>query len=119
MKSIIPILCIVFLISCYSENEEDLFGNDGLMSRDSNKVVTFKGDIEPLFRQNCSTPGCHVPRGIGNGLLQTYSQIKNIADNGKLKDRVIVQMNMPQAGPLSPSKIALIQSWIDNGSPNN
>ena len=122
MKKILGFICILFLISCYSENEEDLFGNDSLDMISDSVEVKFKKDIEPIFRQSCSTtPGCHVPRGTGNGVLLTYTDIKRIVDNGKLKDRVIDKKDMPQSPtpPLSNQKIALIQTWINRGAPNN
>lgn len=118
MKRIIVTTLIAFLFACSSDNEEDLFPAPTPIT-DSTEI-TFQNDIEPLFRQNCTNPGCHVPRGPGGFVLLTnYDQIKLQIDNGAVERRVIMERTMPQGGPLPQAEISLLKAWIDRGALNN
>ncbi len=119
MKKLIGSLCVLFLAACYSENEEELFAKELSGGISDTTEVKFKRDIQPIIRQNCSVPGCHVPGGTGVGLFEPFAEIKKVADNGKLRARVVDQGTMPPAGPLPANEIALIRTWIDRGAPNN
>lgn len=113
------VMSITILVACHSENAEELFANQLPPPVSDTTTVKFQKDIEPLFRQSCSVPGCHVPGGTGVGLFRDYNDIKRIVDNGKLKTRVIDQMTMPPGGPLPPNQIALLRNWINQGASNN
>jgi len=85
-------------------------------------AVTFAQTISPIIQNNCQ--GCHsgtAPQG--NLSLTNYTQIKTIADNGKLLGTInhsngFVPMpyNQPQ---LSDCKIDQVTNWVNAGSPNN
>lgn len=121
MKISYSFLGLLFLASCYSENEEDLFPPE--MPITEITVVSFSVDVNPIIQANCATSGCHVPRGIGPGTYESYAKIKAAVDNPNnnksLGNRVVVQMDMPQSGPLPQSQINIIKTWIDQGAPNN
>lgn len=102
-------------VSCYKDNEEYLYGT---VVCDTTSV-SYSTDIFPIVQNNCSIVGCHVGGGSGPGLFENYDQIKATVDNGKFKDRVIVQKNMPPAGPLSDCQIQHITKWLNDGAPNN
>ncbi len=111
-------LCAVvlsLLSSCYYDNEEDLYPKEDV----NNKEVTYSKNIEPIINNNCATSGCHVPGGNGQGLLVTYDQVRAIALNGKLKNRVIDRMDMPSSQPLPAREMDMILTWINQGAPNN
>jgi hypothetical protein len=103
------------LCSCYYDNEEMLYPNE---SSCYNAEVSFDIHIKPLIESKCATAGCHVA-GTGRVVLDTYPAIKNIADNGQLKDRVLTRKDMPPAGPLSVCDQETLRAWLDNGSVNN
>lgn len=112
-KIFIGLIFLTSLSACYYDNEEELYPQEGIPSG----TISYTANIQPIIASNCAIPTCHVPRGSGIELV-TYEQVKAIADNGKLRDRVIVRMDMPQAQALPPNQRQLIQAWIDQGSPN-
>jgi len=110
----IAAFCLM-LNGCYYDNEEELYAGSGNCDT---SVVDYATDIKPIFATNCAISGCHVP-GPGRKDLSNDQGIKDIADNGELKDRVVVRKDMPPSGPLSSCNVKLIQAWIDNGAPVN
>jgi len=80
--------------------------------------VKFSTHVWPLIQSNCL--GCHLS---STTLLTNYSQVKTVADNGKLYCAISWAgscQNMPQGGvKLSDCKIRAVKIWIDAGSPNN
>lgn len=109
------LLSVLFLFGCYYDNEEELYGGTSC-----NVVsVSFSEDIMPLIKTECATTGCHVQGGAGNGVFDNYSNVKAKVDNGSLKDRVIVQRNMPPNEPLSNCQIEYIEEWINQGAVDN
>lgn len=79
-------------------------------------TITYAEHIGPLLTSECST--CHGAGGTPPELLD-YDDFKAIADNGRLKVRVIDQKDMPADGALTDQEIQLIECWLDAGSPNN
>ena len=114
MKPTISILLILLLSSCYYDNEETLYP---LESNCGNANISYTADIKAIIDANCATSGCHV-NNTGRTLLTQYSEVKAIADNGQLADRVLVRKDMPPSGPLSTCDQQKIRAWIDNGTPN-
>lgn len=127
MKILLIALMSILLISCYKENEEDLFEpvTTDLTPIDTGgiAVATFKATIQPLIQRKCTDRSCHGSPNEPGGFapLNTYNEIKLLADNGKLKNRAIVLKDMPEAGnpPLSTSEIEELRYWLDNGALNN
>ncbi len=113
ISTLFAVFCSLFLASCYYDNEEELYPAVVLPDQ-----VTYSVHIEPIMRKSCAVSGCHVPGGTGLGLLTNYNEVKAIADNGKLADRVLVKEDMPSSQPLPANEQALIQAWIDQGTPN-
>lgn len=106
-----------FLSSCYYDNEEELYPFENL-NCDTLSVITYANKIQAIANSNCAISGCHTGVNPTGGIkLETYQQMKAIADNGKLGDRVLVQQNMPPSGPLSNCDLEAIQVWINNGAP--
>lgn len=111
----IALLALVFLIGCYNDNEEELYGNTSC----NIITVSFSKDIMPLIQAECATSGCHVQGGAGNGIFDNYQNVKAKVDNGSLMDRVVVQKSMPPSKPLSSCQVEYIEAWINQGAPNN
>ena len=118
MKLRIPIalLLLVFNISCYYDNVEELYPNLSLNCDTVN--VSFTPDISEIVYQSCATTNCHVP-GTGRVLLTNYSEIKKTIDNGLFVQRAIIEGDMPPQGPLSQCNKIKITAWINEGALNN
>jgi hypothetical protein len=116
MKRLLSFFIIVIIgISCSSENVQEL--QDPCDSAD----VVFKQDVEALLSANCTDAGCHNgPNGVGGLDLNTYASAKEIADNGKLMNRITGAGNlMPPSGKLPKCDIERIRTWVEQGAPNN
>lgn len=103
-----------FLSSCYYDNEEELYP---LESCDLTEV-TFSQDIKPIIESNCAVPGCHVP-GTGRVDYTSFQGLQIVINDGRLKQRAVVQRTMPPTGPLNSCDISKIEVWLDNGALNN
>lgn len=103
------------LSACRFDKEDELYGKDECETSD----VSFSKDIFPILQTRCSTPGCHVQGGGSAVLFENYTQVKAKADDGKLKQRVVVQKDMPPGQPLTACQLKFIEKWLDIGAPNN
>jgi len=102
--------------SCYYDVEEELYP-DGLSNCDT-LAVTYTSRINALTSTSCAISGCHTGVAPSAGLfLNTYQQVKSIADDGRLLQRVVIDRSMPPAGPLPDCDRAAIEDWINAGAP--
>jgi len=114
MKQIsLLLLLALFIASCTSENEEDLFGDPVCETTN----MSFSKDIAPIMNANCVA--CHTPNGTAPGFANTYDGVKDMVDNKELFRRIAIDKDMPPAGPLTDCQISKIKAWIDDGAPNN
>ncbi len=124
-------------------NEND---NAGANDNAGTDVVSFAGDIQPIFTTNCA--GCHSPggaadlagialqltEGVAYDLLVSQPSVQDpdltlVAPGdpdaslllAKVEsDSPPVGLRMPRFAPaLSDDEIALIRSWIQQGAENN
>lgn len=102
-------IALIMLASCRDE-----MGNLDCSSISS----AYAADIKPLITSNCATAGCHNA-GSPQGDFTSYAGIKAMADNGRLKDKVIHDKTMPPSGPLSLDDRKKLQCWLNSGAPNN
>lgn len=102
------------LAGCYYDNEEELYG-DTCDTSD----VTYSATVEPIINSTCATTGCHVAGGSGNGLLESYENVKVKVDDGSFRQRVIEQRDMPPGTPLTECQISILEDWLAQGAPNN
>lgn len=109
-------------VSCYRDNEEELYpqvpgsGNCDLTN------VTYQAVIAPVMAASCN--GCHSGAGASAGVVtDTYDGLKTIALNGKLYGVVSHASGyspMPKNGnKLSACSIEKIKTWVDAGALNN
>lgn len=82
-------------------------------------AMSYLNDIKPIIENNCT--GCHNSTYGQSPYLNTYAELKAIADNGTLASTISYtsSINMPPAAKLSQCKIDQITSWIAAGAPNN
>lgn len=81
----------------------------------------FASKIKPIINAKCSTPGCHISGGTGNGWFDTYENLKEKVDDGSFNDRVFVKKDMPPIGhpPLTEDELKSLKCWVNNGALNN
>lgn len=108
-------LFILVTTSCEFNNEEELYGKE----IEPPAEVSFSTDIFPIIQMSCATTGCHTQGGFANGFFEDYAGINAKVNNGSLKQRVLVEGDMPPGGSLSDKDLAIIKAWLDNGAPNN
>jgi len=77
--------------------------------------ITYETHIRTVMTSNCiSCHGGSNPQG--NLLLETYSQVRNSAENGLLIQRINDVANpMPPASLMSTSTRTLLDEWVQNG----
>jgi mono/diheme cytochrome c family protein len=117
--SIVAIIVIALVATqCYYDNEELLYG----VEQCSSETPTYSVTVSSIIKNNCS--GCHNASVASGGVtLETYQQIKTLADNGRLKGVITHSSGfspMPKNSPqLSRCNIDAIVQWIEAGAPNN
>lgn len=82
--------------------------------------TTFSSFVQPLIQSRCQ--GCHSGSSPQGGLsLASYTDIKTVADNGKLYTVVTRSSNwMPKGGQkLDDCTTSKLKAWIDAGALNN
>ncbi len=80
----------------------------------------FSSFVQPLVQARCQ--GCHSGSSPQGGIsLTNYTDIKAVANNGKLYDVVTRSSNwMPKGGQkLDDCTTSKLKAWIDAGAPNN
>jgi hypothetical protein len=84
--------------------------------------VTYTAKIKPIITNYCL--GCHNGSNPGGGIgLALYSDVKAIADNGKLIgtiDHLSGYSWMPKNGnKLTDCQVNMVKIWINHGAQNN
>lgn len=123
MKILIPIGLILFVFSlsgCYYDSKEFLYPQ---LSKCDTANITYTYCVTPILANNCI--GCHSgSASSGGGIkLDNYAEVMKQVGNGKLIGSIKWTSGyspMPKLqAKLQSSDIAIIQKWIDAGSPNN
>ena len=118
MKSIIAgssFLLIVFVSGCYYDKEELLYPNTIANCTATNSRFT---DVQSIVALKCATTGCHNAGAAAGGVvLETYDQIRSVSN--RILQRVIIDKTMPPGAPLTAEETAILQCWINAGTPNN
>ncbi|MCH2215198.1 MAG: hypothetical protein MK086_08525 [Flavobacteriales bacterium] len=111
------LLFLCSIIGCTYENEEELFPDElcGFPPE-----LNYVNTIEVIVQNNCAISGCHTGNSPSGGLfLNSYEQVKVIAESGQMVDRTIIQGDMPPGSPLSNCEKQAIELWIAAGTPEN
>ncbi len=84
-------------------------------------VFSYANAISGIISTNCT--GCHGSTApYGNVSLTNYSQVKAIANDGRLWSTINALNGkplMPTGGKLEDCKITQIKKWLADGAPNN
>jgi len=68
----------------------------------------------------CNMAGCHDNQTKAGGHpFLTYEGVKDAADEGHLKERVIEKKNMPPSKKLTQLELDQLDCWIKQGAKNN
>jgi hypothetical protein len=121
--SILIIICVLTVSSCYYDKSDLLYGgaNSGPCT-DTTGVVSYSQKVVPMLQQYCYS--CHTGSfPSGNQLMGTYAADKAMAQSGKLHGTINYSAGfspMPKGMPkMSNCQIAVIKKWIDSGLLNN
>lgn len=114
--TLIIIVSIFSIESCYYDNEEYLYPS---ASACDTTLVSYSNDIAPVISTHCFG-GCHNgsnPTGVFK--LETYADVQN-------KSGILVNaLNgfgvplMPPSGKLSACTINNVRAWVNQGALNN
>jgi len=110
---------IVFMSSCYYDKEDDLYPQTAACDTTN---VTFTNNVFPIINSNCTA--CHSGAApSGNIRLENYNDISTAANNGSLLGVIRHESGwspMPKGGgKLNDCDIAEIETWVNQGTPNN
>ena len=119
LKSFIVIGIAIFMQSCYYDNVEDLYPQ---LPECDTANVTYSKSIWPVINSNCT--GCHGGNApAGNTRLENYNDISSAANNGSLLGTIRHENGwspMPKGGgKLNNCDIAKIETWVNQGTPDN
>jgi uncharacterized membrane protein len=111
---VVIFMALVFASSCYFDKEEELYPNNNCNTQD----VTFSTHVSAAINNKCATAGCHVAGGIPPNLTN-FAGVSGSVD--RIRIRAIEQRTMPPASApkLTDCEHKQIQTWINNGAPNN
>ncbi|EMR02661.1 hypothetical protein [Cesiribacter andamanensis] len=116
LSRILPVLAGLWVwAGCAYHTEEELYPLD---PNCQTEAITYTANIRQLITTNCALSGCHVA-GTGRANLTTYAGVKQVADNGLIRQKVIVEKSMPPSGPLSACEISQLDAWLRAGAPEN
>ena len=107
---LVLILSTLSLNSC-KKNDPEIMDCDTM-------AASYKNDIVPILNSSCNTMGCHES-GTANGDYTNYEGIKEAADNGTLRNRVITNKTMPLSSSLITEQLNKMECWLDSNAPNN
>ena len=112
---LITLLLPVLVAGCYYDNAELLQPGSSV---NCNTINARFVDVQPIISAKCAIAGCHdVTAAAGNTVLQTFQQINGKAD--RIYIRAVIEKSMPPSQRLSTQEAALLNCWINSGSPNN
>lgn len=111
-------LTIGITAGCYKDNKEDMYPS-GTTTCDTTGI-TYTADIQALVNTSCALSGCHdAATASGSYALNSYANVKVIADNGRFL-ATITSGTMPKnASKLDDCSISKVRSWIRDGAPEN
>lgn len=117
---ILPLI-VIYLGSCYYDNEQELYGNEQCNTDN----VSYSTDIVPILERNCQL--CHsssTAAVLGAGFnLEGHENLLILVNSGAFVGSVRHDAGwspMPKGGGKIPDcDIRKIERWIEDGSPNN
>ena len=102
---------------CYYDNEEERFPSTSC----DTTGIRYSVEVRQIMQDNCDR--CHLSSaGNYSGIpFESYDQLKVVALNGKLVDRINdASSPMPEdVGLMSLCNRQKIEAWVKAGAPNN
>lgn len=110
-------ICLLTLLlgGCQYHVEEALYPQDPACET---SALSYTANIRQLVNTHCAVSGCHVA-GTGRTDLATYAGLKQVADNGLMRQKVLVEKSMPPGGSLTDCELRQIEAWLNAGAPEN
>jgi len=116
--SFIAILLLTVLFAC---NDKDCHTSSSL---------SYSGDIQPIFNDNCATSGCHssasksggLDLSAGNSYAQLSKSGSGYINTAKPTSSVLsskMRTDMPPSGKLDACTLEKIEKWMEQGAKNN
>lgn len=108
---IIFVIVIGIILSCESNTYEEISGDI--------ENPTYTSKVKSIIDNNCLS--CHSSVGGQFPAMETYLQVKDVAENGNMICRIDDQSCgsvMPQSGRMPQTTINTIKKWATNGFPN-
>jgi hypothetical protein len=115
------IVFVVFIVSCYYDNEEALYPSYTTTCDTTN--VTFSGTIAPVLNSSCLA--CHsnaAASSSGNNIrLENYADVVAKIANvvGSIKHTGTFSPMPKNGGMLKPCSITQVDIWVRKGMLNN
>ncbi len=111
------LICLLFLSSCYYDNQEDLY--QYLNNNCDTTNITFNNSVMPIIVNECSS--CHLgSNNLGQVSLNNYNELMIYVNNGELLSDIQGTTNvMPKSGKMNNCNISIIEKWINDGAQNN
>jgi hypothetical protein len=110
-------IIIVFMIACLIGFSCDSKTYEEISGEVANP--TYTNNVKPIIVNNCLA--CHSTAGAELPTMETYTQVRDAAENGNMICRIDDQSCgtvMPQSGRMPQSTINIIINWVANGYPN-
>ena len=112
VKTTLVILFGAFLVSCSSTTIEE-----PIIIENPDVLTTYDKDVQSIISGSCATTACHgsttPPGGIS---LNTYDQVKTVAESGRMVARMNNSSNpMPPSGMLDQTLRTIIDQWVADG----
>ena len=129
MKNVIVIACLavvgllIGLSSCYNDKADKVYPAPIDWVSCNTTTITYAKTIAPIFSKTCNMSGCHdggTPAAIYD--FTSYNGIVQAITNDQLIPAIKHQGGlppMPQTGSLSDCELNQIETWVNNGYPNN
>lgn len=122
MKNLLSIfgLVVIISVSCTKESKEELAGGGNNCLPDE---LSYAGDIQPIFNNSCAFSGCHSSNFPSNGIDLTDHAGASAVSSTLLLNAIKHEGGaspMPQgASKLDDCSISKIETWINDGKPDN
>jgi hypothetical protein len=115
MKSLLSFGMFIILVTAVSCSKEDDQQVQPVSQSSSNvERITYSTHVQPLLRKACSASNCH--NGISENNLSA-GMIVGSVNSGSFQQRVFNQATLTPCGILDERSKAMLQSWIDTGTP--
>lgn len=116
---LLSIIVVFFYASCSNEK-----GNLYVTPSCDTANVKYNDTIKNIVATTCAVASCHDSGGGAPGDFSIYSELKTKVDEGKVHDKVFVNIAAPMPPTSAPKQLSdceklKIKRWLNMGAPNN